>query len=601
MKYNANKVTEMEMTMKLTRPYAYFFLTFFFLNGCSVTPPKVIKTEAPIDFQFVTIKEGDTSLSLAEKYNGTSSLAWRIEEFNNSYQLKPGQQLIIPLKPYIPGGLRAQGYQLIPVLSYHNFSKGRSHSKLTVSAKDFRKQLRYLKYNGYNVITMDQLFEFISFGQVPKKSVLISIDDGWVSSYEIAYPILREFGFNATLFISSQYIEFGSKKAVNWAQIKEMTSDNTVDIQCHGKTHRDLSTRNRNESFAKYIHAIDRDISNSKKTISKRIGIKVTALAYPFGRTNPLVMEMVKKQAYKMAFTVKRKGNAFYKNPFLLNRSMIFGTTSIDKFAKNLKYFEDFPIAALEPIDTLPSLATIALQSPEEYENKKQWRTARLAWKLRRDSLLLQRQTLARTTPGASMKLRALKKSIAEAQKKVSYITFKLNDIAKQYYLAAKKTKHNDRAKKLLLQALLNNPDNLEPINIFHSNMGKLTPISYQVKENDSFASIAKKLYKDPKKAILIPFFNDSIEKESDLSPGLELYLPAAPINIKIKNPAPAKRCNISITKPSRQMADDYYAKALEKFDHDQISEAIEYLKTAICLNPEHAQSIEMLKMLKDL
>ncbi|NOQ15020.1 MAG: polysaccharide deacetylase family protein [Methyloprofundus sp.] len=590
----------MEITMKLIRLYAYFFFTFIFLSGCSSTP-KFIETEPPIDFQFVTVKEGDTFPSLAEKYNGSAAYSWRIEEFNNSNQLKPGQELIIPLKPFIPGGLTAQGYQLIPVLSYHNFSKGRSHNKLTISVKNFRKQLNYLKNNGYHVITMVQLVEFINFGQVPEKSVLISIDDGWISSYEIAYPILREFGFNATLFIPTQYIDSGNKKAVNWSQIKEMLSDNTIDIQCHGKAHRDLSTRKENESFSQYIQAVEKDISNSRQNIYDKLGIQVSALAYPFGRSNPLVMEMLKKQGYKIAFTVKRNGIPFYKQRFLLNRSMIYGSMSINKFAENLKHFASFPVAEPEPIDTLPSLASLALEAPEKYEHKKQWRTARMIWKLRRDALLSQRQTLAVTSPDSSSKLRSLKKSIEAAQYKVLYITYKLNDIAKQHYLAATNTISNDQAKKLLLQALLDNPEYQSPIDHFQSNMGKLKPLTYVVKENDSFASIARQLYKDPKKAILIPLFNHNVSNESELIPGIKLSLPAAPVNVKKASQAGSKRCSISLTKSSRQMADDYYTKALENFNHDQISQAIESLKTAICLNPKHSKAVEMLNMLKDL
>ena len=586
--------------MKLILPYAYIFLTFILLSGCT-SQPKIVKTEPPVDFQFVTVQEGDTFHSLAEKYNGSAHFSWRIEEFNNNKQLVPGQELIIPLTPFYPGGLSAQGYQLIPVLSYHNFSKGRSYNKLTVSAKNFRMQLSYLKNNGYRVITMDQLIEFIDFGQAPEKSVLISIDDGWKSSYKIAYPILKEFGFNATLFIPTQYIESGNKKIINWDQIKEMVSDSTIDIQCHGKAHRDLSIRKHNESFAQYIQAVEQDISNSKQTIYNKLGKQVTALAYPFGNTNPLVMEILKKQGYKAAFTVKREGNPFYKQRFLLNRSMIYGATSINKFVANLKSFEDYPITRSEPIDTLPSLASIALKNPEEYQHKKQWRTARLAWKLRRDSLLIQRQTLATTSPDSSKKLRSLKKSIEEAQYNVSYITFKLNDIAKQHYLAATNTIDNHQAKKLLLLALLNNPDDRAPIDIFQSNMGKLKPLSYQVKENDSFASIARQFYKDPKKAILIPLFNDNVKNENDLIPGIMLSLPASPINIKRTTQISFKRCNVKLTKPSKQMANDYYTKAIENFNHDQISQAIENLKTAICLNPEHSQAIEMLDMLKDL
>ncbi|MCK5190444.1 MAG: polysaccharide deacetylase family protein, partial [Methylococcales bacterium] len=354
---------------------------------------------------------------------------------------------------------------------------------------------------------MDQLIEFLKFGQVPKKSVLISIDDGWISSYKIAYPILRDFGFSATLFIPSHFIESGKRSAVSWDQIKEMVSDNTIDIQCHTKSHRDLSTIKYNESFTDYIQAVEQDILHSKQTIYDRLGKEVIALAYPFGNTNPLVMEIIKKFGYKAAFTVKRKSNPFYKQNFLLNRAMIFGTYNINRFAKNLKTFEELKIIESEPIDTLSSLGTLALNSPEEYERKKQWRTALLAWKLRRDKLLSEKLIDSKKSDSQS-----LNDSLLKAKQKIFQLTHKLNDISKQYYSVALKNINNEEATKSLLQTLLYQPKSQAIIDRFQTQMGKFIPLSYQVKENDSFSSIAKQLYQDPKKAILIPFFNDNIK-----------------------------------------------------------------------------------------
>jgi len=578
--------------MKTILQYLSLFLFLIFLNGCA---KKLEITEKPIDFQFITIKNGDTFQSLAKEYNDSEKLAWRIEEFNVTKQLIPGQELIIPLKPFRPGGLTAQGYQLVPVLSYHNFCKGWSNNTLTVSAKNFRDQLNYLKNHNYHVITIDQLLGFLEFGQVPEKSVLISIDDGWISSYKIAYPILKDFGFNATLFIPSHFIESGKKNAVSWDQIREMVSDSTIDIQCHTKSHRDLSTMKGSESFTDYMQAVEQDILHSKQTIYNKLGKEVIALAYPFGNTNSLVMAIIKKHGYKAAFTVKRKGNPFYKQSFLLNRSMIFGTFNINRFAKNLKTFEEFKITESEPIDTLSSLANIALSNPEDYESKSQWRTAVLAWKLRRDRLISQKHSGSTKTD-----VESLDQSILNAKQKVFDLTSKLNEIAKQYYSIALKNIDNKKAKKPLLQALLYSPESQAPIDLFQTNMGKLRPLIYQVKENDSFSSIAHQLYQDPKKAILIPLFHDNINDENDLVPGIKLSLPALTVGTEIVSTS-AKACNIVLTESKEQMAIEYYDKAIENFNLDQIPKAIENLKTAICLNPKLSQAIEMLEMLKDL
>ena len=244
----------------------------------------------------------------------------------------------------------------------------------------------------------------------------------------------------------------------------------------------------------------------------------------------------------------------------------------------------------------MSSLGTLALNSPEEYERKKQWRTALLAWKLRRDKLLSEKLIDSKKSDSQS-----LDESLIEAKQKVLQLTLKLDDISKQYYSVALKNINNEEATKSLLQALLYQPKSQAIIDRFQTQMGKFIPLSYQVKENDSFSSIAKQLYQDPKKAILIPFFNDNIKDENDLVPGIKLSLPTIPVDTKIKVSTSAKGCNIVLTKAPKQMAIKFYEKAIENFNHDQISKAIENLKTAICLNPKHNQALEMLEMLKSL
>ncbi len=556
--------------------------------------------EQPLDFQFVTVKPGDTLRSLARQYNGNEALAWRIAEFNGIERATAGQQIVIPLKPFRPGGITAKGYQLVPVLSYHNFSSGPSTNKLTVSAKDFRAQLGYLKDNGFHVITVDQLLEFIDFGQVPEKSVLISIDDGWISSYQIAYPLLKEYTANATLFVPTDFIKSGSSRAMSWEQLNEMVSDNTIDIQCHTKSHRDLSTINHGESFADYIRDVNHDVTDSKQVIFEKLGKQVTALAYPFGNTNPLVMALLGLHGYKAAFTVNRKGNPAYIQGLKLNRSMIYGTFSIRQFAKNLDYFEQAEIADPEPVDTVRPLAGIADGSPADYENQQQWRTALLAWKLRRDKLLSQLAD-AGDNPPPDAEINELKSSIAESEKKVLELTVKLNDLSKRHFLAAIKNLHSESARASLMTSLLFNPENKAPVELFQTGMGKNRPLIYEVKANDSFASIADQMYQDPDKAVLVPLFSGIMDERTGLKPGMKLSLPSIPVDIKIKPSTGQQDCRIAITKDPKTMANDYYARALEDFNNDNISAAIANLKTALCLNPNHTQAQEMLEMLKDL
>jgi len=70
----------------------------------------------------------------------------------------------------------------------------------------FDQQMRYLKDNHYRVISLNELLDFLNYRHaIPKRSVLITIDDGYRSAYDIAYPILKKYGFKATLFIYTDF------------------------------------------------------------------------------------------------------------------------------------------------------------------------------------------------------------------------------------------------------------------------------------------------------------------------------------------------------------------------------------------------------------
>ncbi|MGZ3537987.1 MAG: polysaccharide deacetylase family protein [Thermodesulfobacteriota bacterium] len=332
-----------------------FILIFAFMGGCATfrgklpeaesIQPGVSKVEAPLmertsaNFIAVIAREGDTLSAFASKYLNDPSMDWFIAEFNDMETLTPGQTLIIPLKPYQKGGLTSKGYQTVPVLSYHHFSLDRA-DKLIVTKSTFEEQMKFLKERGYRVITLGQLFDFLEFkSQIPKKSVVINIDDGWRSAYDIAFPILKKYGYPVTLFVYTDLIT-GSEKTLSWDLIEEMAK-NGVDIQCHTKTHRRLTTMDQKESFKQYFEAIEKELSTCEAMIKKKMGKEIRYLAYPYGDTNPLVIELLKKHGYWGAFTVKRGGNPFFIHNYRLNRSMIYGDFDLNQFEKNLTVFTE--------------------------------------------------------------------------------------------------------------------------------------------------------------------------------------------------------------------------------------------------------------------
>lgn len=325
-----------ENITKLVTPCA-LLLCLLVVTGCAKIG--LFRSDRAFD-DFVIVRVGawDSLSSLAARYLDDPAKDWMIAEFNDIKSLRRGQEIIIPLSPFEMGGLKPNGYQTVPVLVYQRFSSTKA-DKTIVTAAAFDEQMKFLKENGYRVITLDQLMDFLEFkAQIPQKSVAITIDGGWRCVYDIAFPILKKYGYPATLFVYTDFI--GGQKALSWEQIREMT-ENRLDIECNTKTHRNMKKPLEKESFKDYFDNLQAEISESKKLIKQKMDKDCKYLAYPYGETSPLVIALLKKHGYRGAFTLRQGSNPFFVDNYKINRSMIYGNYDIREFEKNLAEFSE--------------------------------------------------------------------------------------------------------------------------------------------------------------------------------------------------------------------------------------------------------------------
>ena len=93
----------------------------------------------------------------------------------------------------------------IPVLNYHQIND-RDHNALTVPVSEFEREMAYLKAEGYTAITPEQLSNHLKYGSpLPPKPVMITFDDGYRDNYTNAFPILKKYGFTASIFLISDF------------------------------------------------------------------------------------------------------------------------------------------------------------------------------------------------------------------------------------------------------------------------------------------------------------------------------------------------------------------------------------------------------------
>jgi peptidoglycan/xylan/chitin deacetylase (PgdA/CDA1 family) len=232
------------------------------------------------------------------------------------------------------------GYQIVPILVYHNLGP-QSKGRLTMGVATFEEEMRYLKTHGYRVVSLKEFVEFASLRrQLPRKSVVLTFDDGWKPFREFAYPILKELGFTATLFIYTDFV--GARSALTWDEIRQLEQDG-FEIEAHSKTHSDLRRR-QGESEAEHAQRMRVELVQPLDLFQRHLGRTRQILAYPYGAQDDDVLTRVKEYGYVAAFTVRREGDPSFVPRLTIHRSQIYSDMSLEEFAKNLNIFNEEPI-----------------------------------------------------------------------------------------------------------------------------------------------------------------------------------------------------------------------------------------------------------------
>jgi len=228
----------------------------------------------------------------------------------------------------------------VPILMYHNI--GGEPGSFFVTPENFAKQMEYIKQHGYEVISLDELVTGIrNKNFIPKNKVVITFDDGYRDNFEYAYPVLKKYGFTATVFVITDFVGTGTagkgKQFASWDEIISMSKDN-LSIGSHTKTHFNLGT-GMDERIAL------EEISGSKKLIEDKIGSAVDYFCYPSGVFCARAKELIEQAGYKGACATNRGFARFNQDAYELKRIKITnsdGTKPFSFWAKLSGYYNVF-------------------------------------------------------------------------------------------------------------------------------------------------------------------------------------------------------------------------------------------------------------------
>jgi peptidoglycan/xylan/chitin deacetylase (PgdA/CDA1 family) len=215
----------------------------------------------------------------------------------------------------------------VAVLGYHEFSETAEQTEMRIRTSKFREQMQKLRDLNLPVISMEQ-FQKWKAGEVdlPPRSVMITIDDGWKSVHTDAFPILKEFGYPFTIFLYKDYID-GGGKALTVPMIREMKKHGAT-IGSHSVSHAYPATikqirRKGPDAYDKFLRA---EMGESKRFLEATFGDAVTAYAYPGGFHTEEMYPLAAEFGYRQLFTVIPEKVRRDSGDLTLPRYVVLGT-----------------------------------------------------------------------------------------------------------------------------------------------------------------------------------------------------------------------------------------------------------------------------------
>ncbi|MGD8405288.1 MAG: polysaccharide deacetylase family protein [Anaerolineales bacterium] len=239
---------------------------------------------------------------------------------------------------------------IVPIILYHRIGKSPIDSQYYVTPEKFEEQMKLLHDWEYTVIPVETLVDAIEEGaDLPSRPIVITFDDGDISVYETAFPVLQKYGLTGVVYIVNNYM--GTEGYMNAEQIKELVAAGW-EVGSHSRSHRDLT---------KLEPAVQRaEIVEAREVLQEATGTEVLTFAYPFGIMNPGVGSYVHFAGYIAAMGLGFTSDQGKSNLFWLQRRDIKGDYDIKQFAAFLPWQGD---SALMPPDT-PTPTPTASHTP---------------------------------------------------------------------------------------------------------------------------------------------------------------------------------------------------------------------------------------------
>jgi len=211
----------------------------------------------------------------------------------------------------------------VPILLYHRLGPTVADG-MTITTPVFEEHLRTIRERGYTVIPLRRLLDFYS-GKAPAppaKSIVIVEDDAHESVYTDVLPLVKKYQVPVTIFVYPSAIS-NSSYAMTWDQLRELKATGLFDFQSHTFWHPNFKREKRKLTPLEYAKLADSQLRKSKARIEQELGVKVDALAWPFGIHDEDLLQRASSAGYRATFTIARRPVGPEDGPLLLPRYLL--------------------------------------------------------------------------------------------------------------------------------------------------------------------------------------------------------------------------------------------------------------------------------------
>ncbi len=294
--------------------------------------------------------------SPGEQKKGSDGSEYQAEPNASDTAQEPNPTEPNPTEPYPtePYPIEPAKTARIPILLYHNIGE-EGTDFTTISQSLFAEHIKALSENGFTAVSILDLIAFVDRGEpLPEKAIVITFDDGYLSNYEIAFPILKQYGTKATIFVIGSAVGHTTYKDTDYKtiphfdydQAREMVLSGLISIQSHTyDMHQwpsyETSAARKNiliepgEDEKSYIELLKNDHETICNEIKSETGQEVNAVAYPLGQFDDLSQTVLAKLGVRATLATAPGCNTVTEGEtyclFGMNRYTIKGTTTVQE------------------------------------------------------------------------------------------------------------------------------------------------------------------------------------------------------------------------------------------------------------------------------